>query len=53
MSYTTYLENDYVVCDIIRIVIVDVPGIYFGRKNGFYVILVGFEAILWGFEVIL
>lgn len=35
VSYTTYLENDYVVCGIIRIVTVDVPGIYFGRKTVF------------------
>lgn len=33
VSYATYLENDYVVCGIIRIVTVDVPDIYFGRKT--------------------
>lgn len=33
MSYVTYLENNRVVCGIIRIVTVDVPDIYFGRKT--------------------
>ena len=33
MSYVTYLENDYVVCGIIRIVTVDVPDIHVGDKT--------------------
>lgn len=33
MSYVTYLENDYVVCDIIWMVTADVPDIYVGHKR--------------------
>ena len=32
VSYATYLENDYVVCGIIRIVTVDVLDIHVGKK---------------------
>ena len=53
VSYVTYLENDYVVCDIIRIVTVDVHRHVCRSQNGFYVILVGFEVIFRGFEAIL
>lgn len=33
MSYVTYLENNYVVCDIIGIATTDVPDIYVGHKR--------------------
>lgn len=35
VSYVTYLENDYVVCDIIRIAEVGVSDIYVGHKTVF------------------
>ena len=33
VSYVTYLENDYVVCDIIRVAVADVPDIHVGNKT--------------------
>lgn len=33
MSYMTYLKNDYVVCDIIKVTETDVPDIYVGHKT--------------------
>lgn len=33
VSYVTYLENDYVVCDIIRIAAVGATDMYVGHKT--------------------
>ena len=33
VSYVTYLENDYVVCDIIMVPATGVPDIYVGHKR--------------------
>ena len=35
VSYVTYLENDYVVCDIIRVTATDVSDIRVGKKTVF------------------
>ena len=35
VSYVTYLENDYVVCDIIRVTATDVSDIHVGKKTVF------------------
>ena len=35
VSYVTYLENDYVVCDIIRVTATYVSYIHVGKKTVF------------------